>query len=195
MRFDDYFLEVSLQEGRRRFRVHTMDDKELAIDDLAARMGRGRASVYQLLRNFPVGTHGVSFQELIRKSAGRKYNARMTAARRLVADSAHAAAVHAVRGWLTHKPDCALERYQKRVLIYAAKFAEHVREMGIWTAGERERKKLRDAGYSPPHFPQPEKPEPITEAQPACSCGLHEAERELIDSLDNLVPEQDASST
>jgi hypothetical protein len=187
-RFDDLFLDVSLQGDRKTFRVRSLNNKELCIEDLANRMGRSRASVYQLLRNLPLGTHGVTFQELIRKSAGRKYNARMTKNQRIVADSALAAAVHAARVHLKHDAGCALEIHHRKVVKFANEMREYARLLEEWKAEEIERKRLRAEGTPVPVFQPPAKPVLVREPVPPCGCGLAEAERALLDALDNCKP-------
>lgn len=196
MRFDDLFLDVSIQGHLKKFKVRSVGGDVITIPDLASRMGRSTASVYQLLRNLSLGTHGVPFQELIRKSASRKYNAKMTTARGLVMSHAGVAAMNAALKYVRHHAGCAVDKHLQRLLRWQLERQDWQRKMNDWKLEEKARKGHRDSGGQSPHIPPPAEPPLLTNlTEPVCDCGCYDAERAARDAMEKFTLAPDSSGT
>lgn len=192
MKFDDLFLDISLQGNRKTYKVRSLGGDRITLGDLAARMERDVSSVYQLLRGLPLGTHGVPFQEIIRKSASRKHHGYTTNDRKVLADNAGVAAINAALKFMRHHGGCAVDKYQQQLFRWQLERQEWQRKLNDWKAEEIARKGHRDSGGQSPHIPPPAEPMlPRLGSSPACDCGCYDAERAARDAMDRftLAPE------
>lgn len=177
MQLEDLFLTVEEPKNldgsfhrKRRYSVKNRSGLVLGIEDLAARIGRKPASVYQLLKHLPVGIHGVNFQDIIRKSAERRYHKKAVDSKILMATS-HGKAVHGLIAYAKHEAGCAVERHILIEARAAAAMDRWLEDWRAWQQAENTRKLRRAEGEQVPVVQPPVRPTHAVTAAPGCDCG------------------------
>lgn len=205
MHIEDMFLHVtepakpdgSLRK-QRKYEVKTRSGKVLGVEDVAARIGRKTATVYQLLRSLPLGIHGVNFQDMLIKSAARKYQ-------RAGQDAKIIMATHLGRNvenlvsFTAHAEYCALERQRQRELVAARAADRYMADWQAWQEQEQTRKLRRASGEHVPAVQPPARPIRVAlaaEMGTKCSCGRDAAINAVRESLSacSVVSHNGASS-